>query len=278
MSKKRVLLAVNTLTAVGSQPYASHLNFAFRARDTGDEFYLFNGYRNSIDRFRNAAGQIAVSNEFDYLMFLDDDVLIAPQTYAMLKERMEAHENWVRLLDGINEDAWPQEPKLVDVVTPVVYIRSYPFHPMFFKSTDLGDSTGLDIYKDWKEKCQLGELLPVAAVGFSCCLIRVELLKKIQPAWFVTGTHHTEDVYFCVKAKQTLALRGETVGIYVDTRLDSGHMLDSEFVCTPSVEALRHFYEEMNPALKLKDTGGDNSSVYLSDQKAALGKAEVVSL
>ncbi len=255
-TKKRVLLAVNTLTGVGSQPYASHLNFAFRARDSGDDFVLFNGYRNSIDRFRNRAGQIALEGEFDYLMFLDDDVCIAPTTYQMLKERMEQPAP-----DGY----------VVDVVTPVVYIRSYPFHPMFFKSEDLDGHTGLNIYTNWREKCTLGDLLPVTAVGFSCCLIRVSLLKEIQPAWFVTGTHHTEDVYFCIKAKQTLALRGENAGIYVDTRLDTGHMLDPEFICTPTRDALKAFHETMNPDL-LKDRR-DNSVVYLAEQKSALALA-----
>lgn len=262
---KRVLLAVNTLTAVGSQPYSSHLNLAYAMKESGDEVVLFTGHRNSIDRFRNRAGQIALEGDFDYLMFLDDDVLVPKDTYARLRARMESE----------GPDGY-----IVDVVTPVVFIRSYPFKPMFFKAIDVENAgTLIEIYNDWEEKAKEAELLPVAAVGFSCCLIRVELLKNIQPAWFVTGSHHTEDVYFCIKAKQTYALRKENVGIYVDTTLDSGHMLDPEFVSKATVQALRHYFEELNPdLLAIKTPCGDNSPRYLADNRAALDAAEVVAV
>lgn len=248
----KTLLAVNTLTAVGSQPYASHFNLGYRMRDAGDEVMLFNGYRMSIDRFRNRAAALALQGEFDYLMFLDDDVCVNPYTYQKLKARD------------------------VDIVTPIVYIRSYPFKPMFFKSIDLGNvGVGLEHYDDWEEKVKIGDLLPVAAIGFSCCLIKCELLKKIPPAWFVTGVNHTEDVYFCIKAKQTLSLQGEDVGIYVDTSLDSGHMLDPEFVSHSSVGALRRFYEDMDPSLKVKTVGGDSSNkLYVEMNKKRLDQVE----
>lgn len=273
---KRVLIAVNTLTSVGVQPYASHFNFAFRLHETGDSFHLFNGYRMSIDRFRNDAGRIALRNGFDYLLFLDDDVCIGPTTYHMLKESIEARENWEKLVDGTPEDQWPAMPPQVDIVTPVVHIRSYPFKPMFFKSENLDSATGLTHYTDWQDHCKIGDLLPVAAIGFSCCLLRVELLKKVTPAWFVTGTHHTEDTYFCIKAKQTAALRGEKVGIYVDTRLDSGHMMDPDFVCMPTRQALIDYYETVIPELKEKNAEtGDNPKIYLAENKEALANAEV---
>lgn len=248
----KTLLAVNTLTAVGSQAYASHVNLAYRMRDAGDEVTLFNGYRMGIDRFRNRAAAIALQNECDYLMFLDDDVCVNPFTYQKLKERD------------------------VDIVTPIVYIRSYPFKPMFFKSIDLGVAgIGLDHYDDWEKKVRIGDLLPVAAIGFSCCLIRCELLKQIPPAWFVTGVNHTEDVYFCIKAKQTMALQGKDVGIYVDTSLDSGHMLDAEFVSHSSVGALRRFYEDMDPSLKQRIVGGDHSNkLYVEMNKKRLDEVK----
>jgi glycosyltransferase involved in cell wall biosynthesis len=246
----KTLLAVNTLTSVASQAYASHINLAFRmGKDCPeDEFLLFNGYRTSIDRFRNMAAKLALQNECDYLLFLDDDILVEPDTYRRLK-------------------SWD-----VDVVTPVVYIRSYPFKPMFFKSIIGEDQkvAGLTTYDDFEEVSKIfpAGLLPVAAIGFSCCLIKCELLKRVPPAWFVTGTGHTEDVYFCIKARQHLE---NALGIYVDTTLHAGHMLDPEFVSQDTVEALRHFYEELSPELK-NERDGDHSANYLEKQKAALTK------
>lgn len=253
----KTLLAINTLTSVGSQPYASHLNLAFRmGKESDDEFILFNGWRSSIDRFRNEAAKIALHQDCDYLMFLDDDVLVPRDCYTILKK----HD--------------------VDIVTPVVYIRSYPFHPMFFKSVQGPNGAGLTFYDDWEEviaeRLDLFQgLLPVAAIGFSCCLIKVSLLQRIQPAWFVTGTNHTEDVYFCVKAKQTLG----DVGIYVDTSVDAGHMLDPEFVSRKNRAALMQFYEALNPhLLKATNQQGDHDKEYLERNQAALDKAEELAL
>jgi hypothetical protein len=264
----KVLLAVNTLTSVNAQAYASHLNLAFRmGKETEDEFILFNGWRTSIDRFRNEAGKIALREECDYLLFLDDDVLVGRDTYSLLKKRME-------------------NPR-VDIITPVVFIRSYPFKPMFFKMVTVGEEKllGMTHYDDWKEAVIAHkeydsirypyQLLEVAAIGFSCCLIRVELLKKIPPAWFVTGTDHTEDVYFCIKAKQ---YTDNKVGIFVDTTINSGHMLDSEFVSTDTIEALKHFYEELHPSLKEKNSSGDHDSGYLKRNSEALDRAEETTL
>jgi len=242
----KTLLAVNTLTSVSSQAYASHLNLVYRmGKESDDEFILFNGWRCSIDNFRNEAAKIALKGECDYLLFLDDDVLIPRDTYKILKSRN------------------------VDIITPVVFIRSYPFKPMFFKVVKISDSQsiGLTHYDDWENDVSPETpVLPVAAVGFSCCLIKVELLKKIRPAWFVTSASQTEDVYFCVKARQDLENR---VGIYVDTSINAGHMLDPEFVSTQTRGALLRFYEELNPHL-LNQNKGDHDKDYLDVNKAAL--------
>lgn len=236
----KVLLAVNTLAGVNSQVYASHLNLAYRiGKDTGDEFLLFNAARMSIDRFRNEAGKYALSAECDYLMFLDDDVAVPRDTYTLLKEAD------------------------VDVATPLVYIRGYPFKPMMFKAIGLGEETGLTTYDDWESVIELQtgknfvyhdkpHLLECAAIGFSCALIKVDLLRKVPPAWFVTGTNHTEDVYFCVKARQILE---NAVSIFVDTRIHAGHLLDPEFICLEMRDKLIDFYDSCNPEFAEREKG-----------------------
>lgn len=246
----KTLVAVNTLTAVNNQAYASHLNAAFRmGKDyPEDEFLLFNGYRTSIDRFRNMAGKIALQNDCDYLWFIDDDVLIPPYSYRKLKERN------------------------VDIVTPVTFIRSYPFKPMFFKTikSNTGKLTGITHYDDWETEETWDGLLECAAIGFSCCLMKVELLRKVTPAWFVTSPDRTEDVYFCIKARQAL---NNEVGIYVDTLYGVGHQMDPDFVHCKTRDALLTYYETLNPELK-DSREGDNSASYLENQRAALDKLE----
>jgi hypothetical protein len=217
----KTLLAVNTLTSVNVQAYASHLNLFYRmGKDSSDECMLYNGYRQSIDFFRNNAAKVALQHECDYLMFIDDDVLIPPNTYELLKARD------------------------LDVVTPVVYIRGYPFEPMFFQAHSEDGYSRLGFYRNWKDHIREDGLVPCAAVGFSCALIKCSLLKRIPPPWFVTGVAHTEDVYFCVKCRQML---NNQVNICVDTKLHAGHLLDPEFIHTETRDALRTFYETTVP-------------------------------
>lgn len=246
----KTLLAVNTLTAINNQAYASHLNAAFRmGKDCPeDDFLLLNGYRMSIDRFRNQAARIALQNECDYLWFVDDDVLIPPDTYKRLKNRN------------------------VDVVTPVTFIRSYPFKPMFFKCimSASGEIAGLTHYDDYEEAECDGDLLYAAAIGFSCCLIKTEILRRVPPTWFVTSAHQTEDVYFCIKARQTLE---NDISICVDRSFAVGHQMDPDFVHPVTRDALITYYETLNPELK-NSRHGDNAGDYLEKQRAQLDSIE----
>jgi len=251
----KVLIAVNTLTAVSSQVYASHLNLVYRiGKDSGDDFILYNAYRMSIDRFRNQAAKFALQGECDYLMFLDDDVLVPRNTYDLLKEAN------------------------VDVVTPLVYIRAYPFKPMMFKTIKLGEEIGLATYDDWEDALTAHErpyLLECAAIGFSCALIKTELIRKIPPAWFVSGTNHTEDVYFCVKARQLL---DNKVGIFVDTRIRAGHLLDPEFISLDTKKELMAYYESCSPefAAREKNQNWDRGDEYLDKNIKIVQAAPVV--
>jgi GT2 family glycosyltransferase len=223
----KTLLAINTLTSVQNQPYASHLNLVYRmGKESDDEILLYTGYRTGIDRFRNMAGQVALTQECDLLMFLDDDVAVPRDTYTKLRKHID---------DG------------ADIVTPLIYIRGYPFEPMMFKSATIEGITGLFAYKDWEKEVSAEQpLLPCSAIGFSCCLMRTKLLSEVREPWFITGTNCTEDVYFCLKARNHYENK---INILVDTAIRGGHLLDSEFIDFSTRPALQRFYEDLNPSL-----------------------------
>lgn len=235
----KVLLAVNTLTSVSNQAYASHLNLAYRMGKEEDDFMLFNGYRMAIDTFRNKAADIALGNDMDYLMFLDDDVLVPSYTYSQLLRCDK------------------------DVVTPLVYIRGYPFKTMMFKNTIKDGVNILDHYEDWEEKVLPNGMLECSAIGCSCVLIKVSLLKQLKEKlgnlpFFHTGQNYTEDVYFCMKARELL---DNDVSIFVDTTIKAGHLLDQEIVAFDTLKPLRQFYEATVPELKerIENAGSINT-------------------
>lgn len=226
----RVLLGVNTLTSVSNQVYANHMNLMYRVgRDFPHdvEFILMNGYRASIDRFRNACAQAAMMHECKYLMFLDDDVMVPRETFQSLLNSCEMG--------------------LGDIIAPVVYVRGYPFHPMIFEALPVDKAVGLRHYDDFYLGMDEHGFVKCAAVGFSCVIIRTEILRELPPPFFMTGPNHTEDVYFCCRVLENFGTKYE---IKVDAKIKAAHLLDCEFIHSDTIDALKYYYETCDPTLK----------------------------
>jgi len=227
--KKLCVLGICTLTQIQSQPYATHMQFAYKlAKDNPDfQFLLFTPYRMQIARFRNMAAQTALDINADYLMFVDDDAILVdhPSIFKELKDR-DKH-----------------------IIAPLMYIRGYPFDPMFFKWANtndiyIRDGKGLELYKDFKTdgKIQEDGLLPVAAIGCHVSLMKMEVFKTLEQPYFMTGMNNTEDVYFCMKCHDAI----ENIEIFVDTKISVGHLLNPIWVNDENVEILREFYSKLN--------------------------------
>jgi GT2 family glycosyltransferase len=228
---KRTLILVNTLNAVSAQVYGNHMAFISRTiRDFPEknQIVFMNPPRMSIDNARNRAAKHALEMDCDYLLFIDDDVLVPPDTLS----RLLKHEK--------------------DIIAGLVVIRGYPFNVMAFKRTydkkkiSKSWDGGLTFYNDlpvdkrYKDK-RLKPLIPVAAVGFSCALIHTDVLKALEPPYFVTGQYHTEDVYFCVRAATELT---PAPSIFMDTTLRCGHLMNPEYVSWNTRDKFREFYGE----------------------------------
>ena len=231
----KTLVAINNLTQVDQLAYANHIQFFYRlgvmkgrANMEGREveFALCNPRRMSIDRMRNEAAKIALEGDFDYLFFIDDDVLLPWEAFHLLQQADK------------------------DIIAGVTHIRGYPFEPMIFNFTH-EDYKKNSYVRDYAKKAdpETG-LLECDAVGFSCCLIKVSLLKEVIPPFFVTGTHQTEDVFFCKRARE----QKPDLKIWVQTRVLTGHILGSDIIAPDSVEHWQAFEEARYPQLKeMKD-------------------------
>ena len=157
--------------------------------------------RMSIDNMRNAAAKVALELECDYLMFIDDDMLLHPETFESLLKADK------------------------DIVMALTFIRG-------------GDLTH---YLDWQDNIDKDGLVEAAAIGFATVLIKTHLLKKLEPPYFLTAGGHTEDVYFCCRVKAEI---GEHVGIFVDTKVPTGHILEPEIVHVTTVAKLREYHKK----------------------------------
>lgn len=210
----RTLIGVNTLTNLDQPVYANHCQFWYRlGRNYPEHEFIFcTPKRMSIDRMRNFCAQVAMETECDYLMFIDDDVVVDLNA-------------WKKLVDTGKE-----------VVAGVTYIRGYPFHPMIFKFEEGSENFYMD---DYKEKIGPDGLVHCDAIGFSCVVIKVELLRKLEPPFFLTGPNFTEDVYFCKKARMLIP----DLDICAHPKVETAHGLGNDYLIPGQVELWRAFME-----------------------------------
>lgn len=252
----RVFILVNTLHSINANVYANHVHMIGHAAKhiPGLEFRFWAPHRMSIDNARNSAAKYAMELDCDYILFLDDDVQIPPESLKMLIEADK------------------------DIIAGLVMIRGYPFHVMAFqwgdkKDEDTGKNVralnyfdklaqerlidkrywipeaklkvrrpGLHKRKWSKLPMRLTPLQPCAALGFSLCLIKTDVLKAMEEPYFLTSRSHTEDVYFCMKATENLRPKPS---IFIHTGVQCGHMLNAEPIEYSSMPLFKAFYGMM---------------------------------
>lgn len=233
----KILIGINTLTAVEQPAYSNHLQYFFRlGRETQHTFAINTPRRMSIDRMRNMTAKIALENEMDYVLFIDDDVIIPINSLQTM----------------IDADC--------DIIAGWTIIRGHPFENMFFQFDGEGG-----LVPDQDPKIAEDGLIHCAAVGFSYCLIKCELLKKVNPPFFVTGTHNTEDIYFCMKARQ----RVSNLKIAVHPEIKTYHIVGPEMVGPQNRENYKLYIEQTWPELVKQETPADRGEEYLERVKSA---------
>ena len=255
--RTRIMIGVNTLTSIDRCVYSNHCQIWFRLGRNFPEidFILNNPNRMAIDSMRNMTAKLALSSECDYIIFIDDDVCV-PIDFL------------TRMLKAVKDGA--------DIVAGWTIIRGYPYQNMFFRAAGPGALTYYED-KDFPEDLANNDgILPVAAVGFSCVLIKCELLKKVEPPYFVTGPYNTEDVYFCLKATEAYP----ECKIVVDTNIKTSHNLGSEYIDPLNKLLYKKYVEELSPEIlkqspeidtsKKEDTPEENETSYEEVLKAAV--------
>lgn len=168
------------------------------------ETVLVTPSRLEIATARNICIEAALHQEADYFFWLDDDTQCPPDTIQRLLERLETTPD-------------------IHMISPMYRVRGYPFKLMAFGETDKK--------MQWKlidEPYKIDEdgLIRCVALGNGCSMIRMDVFRHIRnmgdnSEWYRTGKHHTEDAYFCMKAKTLLP--GFTCA--VDSTFSAMHML-----------------------------------------------------
>lgn len=245
----KTFIGINVLTSIESIVYSNHIQFFYRLGKhyPNDTFAINTPRRMGIDRMRNQTAKFALENDYDYVMFIDDDVIIPINALEALYKADK------------------------DIVAGWTIIRGYPFDNMSFKYNP-EDKAKLEVVKKMERH---SGLIDVDAVGFSCVLIKTSLLKNTPQPWFVTGPYNTEDVYFCVKARKY----NPDCTIAVDTSVETAHLLGPEIIAPWNKEDYKLYSEKQEPillktaeelkkAVALLGDSGDRGEAYLEMVKA----------
>lgn len=197
---KRVLIYVPSFLGMMDSLFVEGLGYllfdCYNWKAKGYDFFLQIGKRMMIHNSRNIAVEWAIANDMDYILWLDDDMVIdkAKDLFTTL----------------IKHDK--------DIVAPLFFQRRPPYLPLLFKRNIYANGiyTTFDNILDYPKN----ELVKVDGVGFGCALIKIEVFKKLQSPHFVMGNTFGEDLYFCNNAINA------GFEIYCDTSIQVGHIGD----------------------------------------------------
>jgi hypothetical protein len=121
-------------------------------------------FGNFVPAQRELIAQDAIDGGYDYLFFLDDDMVFPPNTLASLLETIE------------------RDPQTA-VVGGLYYSRD-SIRPMAVADWDGDDTTGAAI-----PAFSANSTDPVDGIGFGCALLRVSALVTLQPPYFPVHIH-----------------------------------------------------------------------------------------
>lgn len=164
----------------------------------------------------------AIKNNFDYMLFIDSDMVVPHNTIKLFLETLE---------------------KGADIITGLIFKRSYPFQPCFYSKArvkEVKDTiNGKEFYNYIPDlegiiKWEDDSIIPIEACGMACCMVRVNILKNMKAPYFYPFPNMGEDITFCIKArKEAKAL------LFLDTRIDVGHLSTNTVSSIYQKEALK---------------------------------------
>lgn len=143
---------------------------------------------------RNRLALKAIENEFDYVLWIDSDMVFPADTLSVL------------LKDAENG---------MDYVSALFFNRHFPTHPVICKEITTSDVT---LYKNYPRDT----VFEIAGSGLACTLVKASLMQDIAEVFYTSPFEPMqglgEDYSFCYRAKRLGAK------MYCDSRVKVGHV------------------------------------------------------
>lgn len=177
------------------------------------EFWFINIGRIFTPAAREEAAKRALANNIDYIFFVDDDMICPNDMFF----RLYRHH------------------KVADVVCPLAFTRNPPYNPVLYASVDGYDAVEKTDYfiNTPIQNYPKNKLVEVDACGFGAALVKVDILKKINPPYFMCSEGTGEDILFCYKVKKAGGR------VFMDTTFNIGHLGHPQVITEDFVDNYR---------------------------------------
>lgn len=207
--KPKVLIGAAGFHGMIPEVQENFFQFAYRCgRDFPQyDFFLKIVIKKEQFRARNNLVDLAITNDCEYLLMLDDDMVIPPDLFG----RLVKHDK--------------------DVTGCLYYQRGGAYHPVIMKQVSKKDGLmGIDFIHHFDPMLTKPGLYKLdGIIGGGCMLFKVDVFRKIpQPYFWIDGIVGT-DVHVCNQ------LRGAGVDIWVDTSIELGHVGDAQVVTSRNI-------------------------------------------
>lgn len=147
---------------------------------------------------RNNLALQAMKTEFDYMLWLDSDMVFQQDLLIKMKQEMDE--------------------KDLDFLTGLYFRRVPPFTPVLFDQLDISEE-GVCTWTDFKEVPK--ELFKIGGCGFGCVLIKTDVLFDVEAKFgemFNPIANMGEDLSFCWRAREC------GYDIWCDPEIVCGHV------------------------------------------------------
>lgn len=192
----RTLIAVPCMDMV----HTDFLRALLSLEVTGEVQYTF-AQSSLIYDARNKLADVAMSEDFDRVLWLDSDMTFPPDLFRRLHADLDGGKE---LVSGLYFGRRPP-------FAPIVYRQLY------FTHEDRWPTPHADSFKDYPEDA----VFQVAGCGFGAVMMTVDLVRRIYERFgpvFSPVSGFGEDLSFCLRASEL------GVGLWCDSSLKLGHV------------------------------------------------------
>lgn len=205
----KILIAVPTYENIYPDTFKSIFDLDRADHDVSFEFVR--GY--DVANARNRICQITLEQGFDYVLMVDNDVVIPKDALTILVDDLESEGRVKGTAVGYCLRRAKNAENSSNKTT------AFRFGSRGYSMDDAYTA------KELQDLCEQGKYkIRLRGSGLACALVHKSMFTRLKYPWFKwqiydNGAHLSEDLYFCTKMREL------AVPIYVDTRVKCGHMM-----------------------------------------------------